>query len=259
MDRKIKERIEKGYSLDIGKVIDESFEIFKKTFLISGLGYLLLGIVVFILAVTIGMFFVGVSSLTDFAIQMEKMKLDTTFLIGNTIFAVVFASLIAPLNAGFLKLCYLAKTNKEVQIGAIFDYYKSSFIKDIVIGTAVITLTTSVQALLFSLVGYEFVGTMIQIVISLFTLLFIPLVIFGIQNYGDAIQNSIKLVVKQPFHIILLMIIAIIGCFLGLIALCIGILFTLPIFSAMIFAIYDNIVGIEEHDVISEIGVSSEE
>ena len=90
-------------------------------------------------------------------------------------------------------------------------------------------------------------------------MLFIPLVVFGNQSYTDAIQNSIKLVGKQPFHIILLMVIAFIGCLLGLIALCIGILFTLPIFSAMIFAIYDNAVGIEEHDVLSEIGVSSEE
>ncbi|NJM79972.1 MAG: hypothetical protein HC854_10740 [Flavobacterium sp.] len=96
MDRKIKERIAKGYSLDIGKVIDQSFEIFKKTFLIAGLGYFLLGIVVFILAVTIGIFFAGVTSLTDFAIKMDEMKLESSFLIGNTIFAVVFASLIAP-------------------------------------------------------------------------------------------------------------------------------------------------------------------
>lgn len=259
MDRKIRERIEKGYSLDIGNVIDESFEIFKKTFLISGLGYLLLGIVMAILGFTIVILFSGVTSITDFAIQMEGLKLNTAYLIGNTIFAIVFASLIAPLTAGFLKLCYLAKTNKEVQIGAIFDYYKSTFVKDIIIGTAIITFTTSISSVLFTLIGYEFIGTIIQIIVSLFTLLFIPLVVFGNQSYTDAIQNSIKLVGRQPFHIILLMVIAIVIFVLGLIALCIGILFTLPIFSAMIFAIYDNAVGIEEHDVISEIGVSSEE
>ncbi|NJM80607.1 MAG: hypothetical protein HC854_15130, partial [Flavobacterium sp.] len=215
--------------------------------------------VMFILVFTVIILFSGVASITDFALQIEGLKLDTTFLIGNTIFTVIFVSLIAPLNAGFLKLCYLAKTNKEVQIGAIFDYYKSTFVKDIIMGTAIITFTTSIFSVLFSLIGYPFIGTIIQIIISLFTLLFIPLVVFGNQNFTDAIQNSIKLVAKQPFHIILLIVIAIIGCFLGLIALCIGILFTLPIFSAMIFAIYDNAVGIEEHDVISEIGVSSED
>jgi hypothetical protein len=45
------------------------------------------------------------------------------------------------------------------------------------------------------------------------------------------------------------------GSFVGLIALCIGIIFTLPYYFSIVYAIYDQAIGFKEISVIDEIGV----
>ncbi len=261
MEFKIKEKIEKGYSLDLGKLIEDCFEIYKKTFLIAGLGLIIVGIVVAILYAFLFMALMGVSNIADWAIEMQNLKLEKSYLLGSFFVGVVFAALIAPLNAGFFKLCLLAKKNQELNLGVIFEYYNSKYVKDIIIGAIIISISSSLISTIFqffplSITGFLFqiIGFGIQIIITVLTILFLPLVIFANQNYGEALQNSVKLVAKKPFHIVLALFIAFIGMFLGLIALCIGMFFTIPIYIAMIFSIYDNVVGFEESSVIDEIG-----
>ena len=41
MKNRIDNKVQNGYSLDLGKIIENSFETFKKTFLISGVALLL--------------------------------------------------------------------------------------------------------------------------------------------------------------------------------------------------------------------------
>lgn len=256
MENKINEKIDKGYSLDLGKVIDDSFEIFKKTFLISGLGYLLVGIVMAVLYFFLFIVVFGVADMANFAVELEGMKTTSVYIIGMLAFTVVYTALIAPLNAGFLKLCYLAKKNKSLEIGTIFEYYKGKYVKDIIAGSIIISIASVGLSTLLDLVSLSFLGFIIQIILAWFTILFLPLVIFGNQNFGEAIEKSVKLVAKQPIYIFAALVIAVIGVLLGLIALCIGILFTIPYWPAMTFALYDNIIGIEEESIIDEIGTS---
>ncbi|MBF04602.1 MAG: hypothetical protein CMP76_15065 [Flavobacterium sp.] len=261
MDFNISEKIRKGYSLDLGKLIEDCFEIYKKTFLIAGLGFFIVAITAFVLYAFLGATLIGVSSLSDWAIQMESMQHEVGFIIGNFVITILFSTLIAPLNAGFLKLCLLAKRNQELNLGVIFEYYKSKYLKDILIGAVIIALTSMVISTVFqfiplSIAGFfiKLIGVLIQILIGVFTILFVPLVIFANENYSEALQNSIRLVAKKPFHIILALLVATIGAFLGIIGLCIGVFFTFPIYTAMVFSIYDNIVGVEAYNVLDEIG-----
>ena len=261
MDFKITEKIKKGYSLDLGKLIEDCFEIYKKTFLIAGLSFIIVAIATFVLYAFLGATLIGVSSLSEWAVKMEAMQYEAGYIIGNLVITILISAFIAPLNAGFLKLCLLAKRNQELSLGVVFEYYKSKYLKDIVIGSVIIALTSSVVSVGLQLISLEigvlslvFLGVLFQIGIAVSTVLFIPLVIFANENFSEALQNSIKLVAKKPFHILLALIVAVIGAFLGIIGLCIGIFFTLPIYTAMVFSIYDNIVGIEEYNVLDEIG-----
>ena len=256
MKHKINEKVDNGYSLDLGKVIDDSFEIFKKTFLISGLGYLLVGIVMAVLYFFLFIVVFGVADMANFVVELEVMKTTSAYIVGMLGFTVVYTALIAPLNAGFLKLCYLAKKNQTLEIGAIFEYYKGKYAKDIIVGSIIISFAAVSLSTLFDLVGLSFLGLIVQLILTWFTILFLPLVIFGNQNFGEAIEKSVKLVAKQPFHIFVALVIAIIGVLLGIIALCIGILFTTAYWPAMTFALYDNIIGVEEESIIDEIGTS---
>ncbi|WP_130734597.1 hypothetical protein [Flavobacterium sp. J27] len=265
MNTTIREKIRNGFNLDLGKLIEDCFEIYKKIFLIGGLGFLLVSIFGILFYGFLVAMLYGVSDIAEWAMKMEAMQHEIRFIIGNIIMTVFFAALIAPLNAGFLKLCFLSKRNQELKLGVVFDYYKSKYLKDIIIGSVIIALTSTtfisaIKVFPFSsfTIFLNLIGVLIQILVSLFTILFIPLVIFGNQNYTDAIQNSIKLTAKKPFHIILALVIAVIGAFLGLIGFCIGVFFTMPLYVAMIFSIYDNIVGVEEYNVLDEIGRNEE-
>ena len=71
----------------------------------------------------------------------------------------------------------------------------------------------------------------------------------------DAIIKSAKLFIKQPLILIVALIIAGIGSMVGIIALCIGIFFTLPYYFSVIYAAYENGIGIEETSPIDEIGL----
>lgn len=255
MKKIIEQKVRNGYSLDLGKLIDESFATFKKTFLIAGLGMLIISVVMVILYLGILGAFFGFSNFTETMTSIETMTNNTSFIIGNAIVTMFFSALFAPITAGFIHLNHLANTNQEVQIGTIFDFYKAPFFNQIFISYLVIGVTTAVITAGFSLLGYEIINSIIQIIIALFTVFTIPLIIYGEQNYLDAITKSTKLFFKQPFIIIIALLIAAIGMLLGIFALCIGIIFTVPYLYSMYYAIYNQSVGFQNSSPIDEIGI----
>ena len=96
---------------------------------------------------------------------------------------------------------------------------------------------------------------MVQVLVHLFTILSIPLVIFGNQNYLEAIIKSVQLFLRNPFIIIFASLVGGFGCMLGFFVLCIGIFFTIPYIFSVEYAIYDNGVGFDKTSPIDEIGL----
>lgn len=255
MKKIIEQKVRNGYSLDLGKLIDESFATFKKTFLIAGLGMLIISVVMVILYLGILGAFFGFSNFTETMTSLESLATDTTFIIINAAATILFSALFAPITAGFIHLNHLASTNKEIQLGTIFDFYKAPYFNQIFLSYLVIGFTTAIITVGLSILGYEFMNTIIQIIIGLFTVFTIPLIIYGEQNYTEAITNSIQLFIKKPFIIAIALLIAGIGMFLGIFALCIGIIFTVPYLYSMYYAIYAQSLGFQNTSPIDEIGV----
>ncbi len=81
---------------------------------------------------------------------------------------------------------------------------------------------------------------------------------FSMTDAMNAIQASILIVFKKFWLIFALILVAVIMAMLGIIAVCIGILFTLPIIYTTQYAIYRNVIGVEEHDELDEIGIYKE-
>ena len=102
--------------------------------------------------------------------------------------------------------------------------------------------------------GLTFLGTIITYIIGFLTFLTAPLIIFANQNAFEAITKSAQLIIKNPFIIFGLIIVGIIGIFIGLIGLCIGVFFTMPFWYSLTYTIYNNIVPINEESEIEEIG-----
>ena len=119
-------------------------------------------------------------------------------------------------------------------------------------------LTEFQTGLLMTLNGLLiFLSFVINVSIGLLTLLTIPLIIFGNLSATAAIKGSITLVKKRFLVILLLLIVGFVGAFIiGIIALCIGIFFTLPFIYSLEYIIYRNAMSIEDINELDEIGSS---
>lgn len=78
-NNRIDERIEKGYDLDLGQIIDNSFEIFKKIVWTAGFSYLLVGLVMTLL-VLLGMSLLDPAQLDYIKEIAQEVSIDPEFL-----------------------------------------------------------------------------------------------------------------------------------------------------------------------------------
>lgn len=245
--------------LDFGLVIEKSFENFKKIALLGGLGILLLVMLIF------GAAFVAVAAFMGAAENLTETLTDFNFadlsIVGILIYvsvSIIFAGLAAPIGAGFLKMAHLAHENKPFSIGTIFDYYKTHYFKELFIAGSLISIVTVGTTTFFELIDLSYLGTIITYIIAYFTVISVPLIIFGNQTAINSISLSFKLVAQQPFIFLGLLAIGIIGILVGLVGLCIGIFFTMPFWYSLIYTIYTNLYPINETSEIEEIGESFE-
>jgi len=257
INKVIEDKINNGYEIDLGNIIDNSLEVYKKIVWKAGLGYFMIFGIIILIAMTVSLSIIDGSNLEEFKeISQDPnyfYKNPTVlawFIIGGLVINIIFI----PLNAGFLNLCRLAKTNQEFSTANIFDYYKSKYLKDLIIGSLLIAIITTLFTTGLDMLNLKMVSFVIQISFALFTFLFLPLVIYGNQSFGSAIKKSIQLVMKSPFTILGALIIGILFVIVGILGLCIGILFTIPFYSCVIYTIYESIIGFEEkNDIVNEI------
>jgi hypothetical protein len=87
----------------------------------------------------------------------------------------------------------------------------------------------------------------------------IPLIIFLNLNTLNAIEVSIKLVLKKPLIIFVLVIVAAILSYIGLFAICIGYLFTFVFNYIVYYQIYISAVPRDDSSELDFIGTSDEE
>ena len=263
--KKLLEIKQYGYSLDFGEVFGQAFENYKKIALIVGSIILVLIISFTVLVGGFAGILFGIGSITEFFTDYNLQSNSTVLLLVNLFASVIGAALIAPLTAGLLKISHLAENNKEFNFSTAFDYYKSKYLKDLFIATIIISLFTSGFSTLLTLLEMYFPDSglnfalklstiFLAILAPLFTFLTIPLIIFGDIPATEAIKGSILLVRKNFWIILFLMIVGGIFSFIGIFGFCLGIFFTLPFLYSLEYIIYRNVVDIEEHSEIDEIG-----
>ena len=254
MNKKINSKIQNGYSLETGNLIDESINTFKKTFLMSGVMMIILGIIsVIIYGAVFGILY-GFSDITTTLSNIESNKFNTLTLLTTIMLSTITSGIFAPINAGFIHANHLARRNEDISMNVFFEFYKSKFFKDIFLAYLLIGFTIGILNVGLILLELNYLSYLIQFLIGLLTVFTTPLIIYGNQNFENALIKSIKLFFKQPLLIFVALLLAIIGVLIGIIALCIGIFFTLPYYYSMIYAIYNQAIGFEEKSIIEEIG-----
>lgn len=254
-----------GYRLDLGEAINDIFENYKKIALLSGAVLLVVAVASTVVFGGFAAFFVGIASITDtFTDLSQGIPLTSTALMVNLIISIIGYGLFAPIAAGIIQMAHNASVNEDFDFSTAFMHFKTVHFKELFLSAAIVTLVGSGFSTLIQVLGLHNSGSfasvgsltagLISILLPLFTLVMIPLIIFGKLHAFDAIKGSFVIVSKNFWLILLLAIIFFIFAMLGIIALCIGIIFTVPIFYSMQYIIYKSALSIEETNELEEIG-----
>jgi len=255
---KVEKICNEGYSLEFGPVLEKAFNTFKLIAVVGGIGMILISILMlFIYAGIFGAVY-GFSDVLTTLSSLTPEAMSGTSLLYLLLFSTIMAGIMSPINAGFINLAALADQNKEFGLGTIFGYYKTKYFKELFTAAVLIAFFGTGLNYLFDHFGFKILGMVSTICVSFFTFLTIPLIIFSDLKALDAISASAKLVLKQPLILLGLLIVSIIIVFLGIIALCIGIFFTIPFLYAMYYTIYSEIISPTAENQVDEIGQSQE-
>ncbi len=233
--------------VDIGNTLNESFELFKKTFLTAGLAFGLLMFFVVAMAIVGIQFFVGFDNIEELAQKIDPKTMDLRASIIYYFVVLLFSILIAPFNAGILKIMDNANKGEEIATSNIFTYVNSKHYLDIVFATFInvslsFIINFGLQSIFVNnIIISSLIPTLISVLISVFLFLVIPFIIFDDLDTIKAINKSIKTCSKNFFPILLLIIISAILGYVGIIAFCFGIIFTFPIYYATQYCIYKAI------------------
>ena len=176
-------------------------------------------------------------------LQPENLSLNFILIVSGV--SVLLSSLFSPISAGLIKMAYCAERDEEFHVSTMFEYYKISYFKELFIATLLISIFSTLLSSLIDYAQIPFIGFIITVTITLFTILTIPLIIFGNLNAIEALKSSILIVVKQPLILLGLLVVGAISTLVGLIGCCIGIVFTVPFMYSLYYAIYSEIIGFE--------------
>lgn len=248
--RTTKEKIEEiknnGYQLDFANVFNLAFENYKKIAVYAGLMIFVFLVLIGILTAGIIIYTFGISGMNQqFLENLKNENFTGISLLIYIVSAIVFTCLLSPFPAGLIKMAHCAEKDEEFHVSTVFEYYKAPYFKELVISTLTISILSSILSSLFDYSGIKFIGTLLSMILSFFTFLTIPLIIFGNLKAIDAIKSSAIIIAKQPLVILGLIIVAIIASMVGFIGCCIGVFFTIPFMYSMYYSIYISIIGID--------------
>lgn len=265
-----KERIEEirnqGYPFSFDTIFNDAGRIYKQLALPAGLAFLLFGIAYVIAASLLSQSSIDTSHIQpnsgfgdivrEIQNQMENQTLQQK--ITDAVVRIIVGVLMIPLIAGGVGLSRDFDNGKDGSLGGIFQYFKGHSFSDLFVAALLLNLLTfgvsalAEYSLLFSF-GAAFLLFLLNLCITVFSVLFIPLIIFGHLGPVEAIRASFVVVSKNFWMILLLMIIVSFLCLLGLLACCIGVFFTLPLYCTFLYSLYKHSVGFDENNPIEEI------
>ncbi len=244
---RIEEIRKNGYALDFGNIFNHAFENYKKIALYGGLVIFVFFVLFCIIAFGLLIAIFGGPAVVDFLkpenLKPEEFSLNTLLIFSGI--SVLISCLISPLTAALIKMAYCAERDEEFHVSTMFKFYKAPYFKELFIVTFLINIANAVLSGLVNYAQIPALEFIVSVTISLFTILMIPLIIFGNLKALEAIQSSVMIVSKQPLVLFGLLVIGGISSFVGFIGFCVGIFFTLPFVYSLYYAIYSEIIGFE--------------
>ena len=226
-------------SIDFETVMNQAFLNYKKTALYIGpalLVFIFLFAIVFSVA-AIGFF--GVENINERSVEHFSKLLQTRpYNFYNAGFSVLISCFISPFIAGFYKMTDAAEKDTSFGLSRLFSCYNARYFGALFGATFIISLIVNGVSLFFEEMHSPFIGLSIVLLVNFLTFLVLPLIVLGNCTAIESIITSLKIVAKQPFVLLILVIIGLLATLLGLFGLCIGIFFTYPFYVSIVYCIY---------------------
>ncbi|MFK7049217.1 hypothetical protein [Flavobacterium columnare] len=238
--------METSKKIDLYKIIKESIELYKKNIFLVGFVFLILTIVlVSLLNIALKTLYKEddlLAYLKHFNPETFSIQAKFLYLLGVAIIVV----LVAPFNAGILKMMKDTQEKNEVSIKTFYYYINSPYYFSIALVTLLISglglfFTTSLEVLMGDDIIKNFISFFVSIATSILTFTALPNVIFSDLKPIEGIKKSIKDCCSNFGKVFLLIIISVILGYLGIFAFCIGIFFSFPFYFAVQYKVYDEL------------------
>ncbi|MFK6999869.1 hypothetical protein V3Q90_07735 [Flavobacterium oreochromis] len=238
--------MKKFKKIDLYQVIKESIELYKKNIFLVGFVFLILTIVlVSLLNIGIKTLYKG-DGLLEYLkhFNPEKFSMQAKFLYLLAVSIIVV--LVAPFNAGILKMMKDAQEGNKMSIKTFYYYINSPYYFSIVL----VTLLISVLGLFFTIILEGLISNDIlrnyfsfftSASTSILTFTALPNVIFSDLKPMDGITKSFKDCFFNFGKIFILIIVSVVFGYLGFFAFFIGIFFSFPFYFAIQYKVYDEL------------------
>ena len=246
--------------LDFGNVFNDAFEIYKKSFAPMALAIAIVFAVFLVLYLAFFPLLFGLGFMEYFALAAEDpgyvaaISQSPRYLLVMALFGLLMSAVIAPLTAGLINMCRNVKHNIPISTGQLFHYYKSKYLGNLLVASLIISLVSSVFSVTFQSIGMPVLVYIPTLLITTFTIVMIPLIIYKENNATDAIKNSFNAVGTNFMVVLGLVIVGFVCACVGAIACGIGIIFTFPFYFAIQYSIFAHLLGDETYHEIDEIG-----
>ncbi|MCG9792674.1 hypothetical protein [Flavobacterium algicola] len=245
---KIEQLKSQGYELNFENTFNQVLGNYKKIALYAGFMILVFGVLLISLIYGGLLSYFGAEKIIEIAKpeNLTPEKLTKEFFIIYNILAILLSCLISPFAAGFIKMAYCADHDEEFNVSTIFAYYKFPMFIKLFTATLLIAVFNWILASGFEAIGIASFGIVVSLLVSLFTALKTPMIIFSNLGVIESIMTSVSLISKQAFTIMGLILVCALFSLVGLLGLGIGIIFTLPIMYSLYYILYKEIIGFDK-------------
>lgn len=243
---------EQGYELDFGTVFNNTVENYKKIAWYGGLMIFVFFTLFCLVLFGIAVAFVGFPELKAILkpenLKLENLPLDILFYV--SVASIIIVAITCPFPAGLTKMAQSADKDEEFGIATMFQYYKAPYFVELLIATTLLAIVNTVLQNTIAFFQIPLLSSVISMIISLFTFLTVPFIIFGNLKAIEAIKASILVASKQPLILLGLIVVSSIATCIGLLGCCIGIVFTIPFLYSLYYVVYKEIIGVETPEEI---------
>jgi len=253
IEGQVLQSIQSGNNIKIMKLLDEAYELTKKTILLF-LAILLASFIVMILLGFVFMLIFGISfGVAGFEELLTRFTyFGTGAMIINIVLSLALGALFAPLNLGPFYIAHNVYTENDAMI---FDYFNGYMhFKEI----AIATILTSLPALIVGAV-LPAVSGVVSVILGFLFMFTLVLIAFNKYGFQTAISASVQLVTKNIGLLILSFIVLLVINFLGALLIGLGLLFTIPFSYCYAYLVFNKLClnnsedGLEIEDNLIEI------